>query len=166
MRHVYPRVALTVLLMVSGLAACGPDAEPPAQPIAFDHSKHAANRIDCLQCHLGANKTARAGLPPLDTCASCHFGTIPDHPEVQKVLAHFDDKEPIRWVKVNVIPDSAMVHFQHKPHHDAGIECATCHGDVATMTVARPAVDLADMGFCLDCHRQRDASTDCLTCHH
>ncbi len=82
------------------------------------------------------------------------------------MLAAYDAKEPIRWRKVNVMPKSAMVHFTHRPHARAGVECAECHGDVAAMTVARQVIDTADMGFCLDCHRERRASTDCVACHH
>jgi len=150
------------------LAGCGLGSPPPApeQPIAFNHSRHAEKGIECLQCHVGANKQARAGLIPLSVCASCHYGTIPDHPEVRKVLEAYANKQPIFWRKVNVMPSSAMVHFKHKPHIRAGVESVECHGDVAAMTVVHRAIDTADMGFCVDCHRRREASTDCLTCHH
>ncbi len=146
------------------LAACGPPPAPP-QPIAFDHSRHAAQGIGCLECHEGAARGAQAGLPPLAACASCHFTRSPEHPEVQKVLRHFLDREPILWRKVNVMPASALVRFPHRAHLRAGIDCGQCHGDVAAMTVARRVVATADMGFCLDCHRESGASTDCLSCH-
>lgn len=166
-RRALPSVRLLAAVTAALIAAaCGPSESPPEQPIAFRHAPHAAKGIDCLQCHLGADKVDRAGLPPIDTCASCHFGQIPDHPEVQKVFQHYDDKEPIRWVKVNVMPESAMVHFPHAVHVRAGVECSACHGDVASMGVAEPVIELADMGFCLDCHRQRQATTDCVACHH
>ena len=54
--------------------------------------------------------------------------------------------------------------FNHAPHIRAGVECATCHGDVARQTVAGRNVDLT-MGFCVKCHKTRHASNDCLTCH-
>lgn len=164
--HVRLLLPLPIVLGTLLLAGCGGAEALPPQPVAFDHSKHAANDIGCLRCHQGADRAAQAGLPPLDTCASCHFGRIPDHPEVKKVLAAFEEKRPLRWVKVNLMPSSAMVHFDHQPHVTAGIDCAACHGDVASMTIARPVVDLADMGFCVDCHRERGASVGCVTCHH
>jgi hypothetical protein len=34
------------------------------------------------------------------------------------------------------------------------------------MTVAQQVVDVANMGWCLGCHREQGASVDCLTCHH
>jgi hypothetical protein len=59
-----------------------------------------------------------------------------------------------------------MVHFDHSAHLRAEIECQTCHGDVGQMTLAHQVRDTADMGWCLECHRERQASTDCVTCHH
>ena len=47
----------------------------------------------------------------------------------------------------------------------AKVDCATCHGDVAKGTVATRNVDHT-MGFCVDCHRSKQASNDCLTCHY
>ena len=163
----YPRPLLALLLgvILVGALACGAPPAPP-QPIAFDHSRHAEKGIGCLQCHEGANKAAQAGLPALATCASCHRGVIPDHPEIQKVLVAYDNKEPFLWRKVNVMPTSAMVHFKHKPHARAGVVCRECHGEVEKMTVARRVVNTADMGFCVQCHRKMEASTDCLACHH
>lgn len=149
------------------LGACS-DSPPPApsQPIAFSHQAHAAQDIDCVRCHQGVETQAVAGLPPLSSCAACHRREIPDHPEVVKVMAAFQAREPIVWTKVNAMPATAMIHFKHKPHIRAGVECARCHGDVTQMTVAQRVINTADMGWCLDCHRESEAPTDCLTCHH
>ena len=64
------------------------------------------------------------------------------------------------------MPASGGVRFKHGPHTRAGVSCEACHGDVASMTIAQPVMDLANMGFCLDCHYEMGASVDCLTCHH
>jgi hypothetical protein len=147
------------------LAGCSDP--PPPQPIAFNHQLHSENDITCTRCHQGAETQAEAGLPPLSSCAVCHRRrAVPDHPEVVKFMTLLDNDEPLLWRKVHVLPASAMVHFKHSPHVRAGVECATCHGDVSQMTVARRVVDVADMGWCLSCHRERGASVDCLTCHH
>lgn len=149
------------------LAGCADGAPPPEQPIAFSHQTHDEEDISCDRCHQGAETQAKAGLPPLSSCAVCHRRrAIPDHPEVVKFMASLDAGEPVLWRKVHVMPPSAMVHFKHNAHVRAGIDCSTCHGDVARMTVARQVVDVANMGWCLSCHRENDASVDCLTCHH
>ena len=149
------------------LAGCSEDLPPPpVQPIAFNHMAHVQNEIECTRCHVGVETQAEAGLPPISTCAVCHRREIPDHPEVQRFMTYMENEEPILWRKVHVLPTSAMVHFKHSPHVAAGVECATCHGDVGQMTVAQQMVNVADMGWCIACHQENGASTDCLTCHH
>ena len=150
------------------VAACANDAPapPPAQPVAFDHQKHSAIGMSCTQCHPGAETQARAGLTPIAACATCHRGILPDHPEIVKLMGYLDNNESLRWRRVNVIAPAAMVHFKHKPHARAGVECAACHGDVGQMTVARQVVNTANMTWCIACHQDSNASTDCLTCHH
>ena len=46
----------------------------------------------------------------------------------------------------------------------AAIECATCHGPVATRDVLQKEVSTS-MRTCVECHRGRKASTDCSRCH-
>ncbi len=160
-----PWRALPALALLAGCAEA--PAPAPAQPIAFSHLAHAENDIGCTRCHEGVESQAEAGLPPISSCAVCHRRrAIPDHPEVLKFMGALERDEPVIWSKVNVMRESAMVHFRHDAHTRAGVDCATCHGDVAAMTVAREVVETADMGWCVRCHRENGASVDCLVCHH
>ena len=59
----------------------------------------------------------------------------------------------------------AHVRFDHAPHIRAKVECSTCHGNQKQQQVAVRAVNM-DMGFCVNCHREKQASNDCLTCHY
>ena len=156
----------TVAVIMAGCSDQLPP--PPPQPIAFNHSVHIENEIECTRCHEGVATQAQAGLPAMAECASCHRRQATDHPAVQAFMEQYanGNGEPMVWRKVHVLPTSAMVHFKHSPHIRAGVECSTCHGDVAQMTVAQQVVDVANMGWCLDCHREQGASIDCLTCHH
>jgi len=158
--------ALLVALMAAGCSSEPPP--PPPQPIAFNHSVHAENDIACTRCHQGVETQAQAGLPAMATCATCHRREATDHPAVMAFMEQYanGNGEPMVWRKVNVMPTSAMVHFKHSPHIRAGVECASCHGDVTQMTVAQQVINTASMGWCLDCHKEREASIDCLTCHH
>lgn len=149
------------------LGGCGRSwAEVPEQPVAYSHAVHVEAGLECARCHAGAEENKRAGLPPLATCVSCHRREIPDHPEVQKLLAAWEARTPILWEKVNVIPADAAVQFHHGAHARAGVECSTCHGDLTKMTVAEPYVDVARMGWCVQCHRDSGATDDCLACHY
>jgi hypothetical protein len=160
--------SLAFVIVAAFLAGCSdPPPPPPPQPIAFNHQTHAENDIDCTRCHQGVETQAEAGLPAISSCAVCHRRrAIPDHPEVLKFMEHLETGEPLLWRKVNVMPASAMIHFKHKPHIRAGVDCATCHGDVSQMSVAQRVINTADMGWCVSCHKENEASTDCLTCHH
>ena len=76
------------------------------------------------------------------------------------------------------------------PHVRAGVECQRCHGPVERMRVVgaatgprllndlknlvglRPPSPPLTMGWCLDCHREQNATRsmhaplDCVACHH
>ncbi len=84
------------------------------------------------------------------------------------------ESKSIEWVKVHNLPD--FVFFSHKPHISAGVACADCHGDVASMIRVKQTESLS-MGWCLDCHKKDHLLTDaapertqllldCATCHY
>src|SRR5215469_8664522 len=136
----------------------------PVQPMAFPHSKHIANGMRCMTCHIGVNKGAVAGIPSVKLCMGCHELLATDRPEVKKLTAYYNSGLDISWMRVYGFASSAHVQFNHSPHIRAGIDCSHCHGDVANMTIAVRAVKI-DMGFCIRCHRAKQVSTDCVTCH-
>jgi hypothetical protein len=136
----------------------------PVQPIAFPHNRHIANGIDCTTCHIGVDKGAVAGIPSAKLCMTCHEIFATDRPEIKKLTAYYNSGLDISWQRVYGFASSAHVKFNHSPHIRAGIDCSRCHGNVANMTVAVRAVNI-DMGFCISCHRSKQVSTDCITCH-
>ena len=97
--------------------------------------------------------------------------------------------EPIDWERVHRVPDH--VQFAHEPHigfftdlsGDSDVQqevvrradersitlveasCTICHGTVRSMEKVKQERSLK-MGDCVDCHRDNDAPTDCLTCHY
>ena len=138
----------------------------PAQPIAFVHQVHAdVAELSCTDCHTSASLGARAGIPDIRTCWGCHEQILPDHPEIRKLRGYRDWGEDIPWQRVYGWTDEAHVRFNHAPHVRAKVECATCHGNVAGMSVAERVVEHT-MGFCVDCHNQNKVSNDCQTCHY
>lgn len=137
----------------------------PEQPIEFSHRIHAGdNEIPCLYCHVQATRSTSAGVPSVNKCMGCHNQVGLDRPQIQLLTNHWETREPIEWVKVHDLPD--FVHFTHKRHVAAGIECQECHGPVETMDVVSREAPL-EMGLCLACHRDNDVEhgTDCWTCH-
>jgi len=153
------RMNLRWLIVLYSLAALA------EQPILFPHNRHAAIGLDCLDCHSTADTRAAAGMPSLRKCMLCHEKLAIEKPEVKKVRDYATRKLEIPWVRVYQFSPAALVKFRHAPHVRANIQCTTCHGAMAKATVAELEVKHT-MGTCVGCHRQRNASQDCLTCHY
>ena len=137
----------------------------PVQPINFSHKIHAGDfEIPCMYCHVQARRSITAGVPSVSKCVGCHSQVATERPQIRKLMNYWDNKEPIPWIKVHDLPD--FVHFSHKRHVAAGLECQTCHGPVETMEVISREAPLK-MGLCLQCHKQLEVENglDCWTCH-
>jgi hypothetical protein len=133
------------------------------QPMAFGHDLHAGRlSIDCRYCHRAAESSTVAGVPSLHLCMGCHRNLSTQSPSMAVLLDHWNRREPIRWVRLQQLPD--FVYFTHERHLAHGLECTTCHGQVQQMSTTPRAPSL-EMGWCLACHEQRNASRDCWTCH-
>jgi Cytochrome c7 and related cytochrome c len=135
------------------------------QPIPFPHKTHIAKKAVCTDCHETVEKGPIAGIPSVKTCMICHDQIATDHPLIKQVASYSQKGIEIPWQRVYGFTHEAHVRFQHAPHIRANVDCAACHGDVANQTVAERVVD-HNMGFCVNCHRQKGASNDCLTCHY
>ena len=136
----------------------------PKQPISFSHRVHAGiKEIQCEFCHSYVNRSAHPGIPPVEKCLYCHNYVITHHPEIRKEHHYFDTKTSTPWVKANYIPEH--VFFKHERHIKKQIQCAECHGDVASMD--RIKGTKFKMQFCVDCHTIKQANLDCwLGCHN
>jgi hypothetical protein len=141
----------------------------PDQPIAFSHELHAGtNKIPCMYCHTSADRSVDAGIPSVQTCAGCHIpGGVPmvraDRPGVKQLVAYWQNKQAIPWVRIHDLPDH--VHFPHMRHVKAGVTCQECHGAVETMAKVEQVAPM-QMGWCLECHKQKKARIDCSVCHY
>ena len=175
------RVAVLIgALAVFSLAVYGVSAsqKSPEQPIQFTHKLHVGLGVQCLYCHPGALRGPSPGLPTINKCWGCHQ-------QVAKTLtsdllkpmrdridpATGQPKEGFVWIPVAQVPD--FVHFTHRPHIAAGVNCEDCHGDMTKVTIAENP-QIMNMGWCLNCHKQKAGEdeekliklTDCGTCHY
>jgi hypothetical protein len=124
---------------------------PLDQPVPFSHKHHVSELgIDCRYCHTGVEKSAFAGLPPTETCMTCHSQIWRDAPMLEPVRASFRENKPLRWARVNDLPD--FVFFNHSIHVHQGIGCVECHGPIDKMPITWRGESLY-MKWCLDCHR-------------
>ena len=125
------------------------------QPVPFSHRHHAGELgIDCRYCHTSVEKSSFAGLPPTQTCMSCHSQIWTNASMLEPVRASYRDDVSISWTRVNALPQ--FVYFDHSIHVSKGVGCTTCHGPVADMPLMYRAGTLY-MSWCLNCHRQPQA---------
>jgi hypothetical protein len=135
------------------------------QPFPFPHKTHVEKKVGCTEyCHESVTKGPVAGLPSLKTCMICHESIATDRPLIQQITAMSKQGIDMAWQRVYGYPNASHVRFNHAPHLRAKVECSTCHGSIDQQTVAQRNRDL-NMGFCVDCHKSRQASNECLTCH-
>jgi hypothetical protein len=160
-------------------AAWDENAEGPKQPIPFSHKHHAGlYQIDCQYCHTATDRSRAAGVPSVEVCMGCHSQFQPSYDElegIQILKGYWERKEPIPWVQIHRLPE--YVKFRHNRHIQAGVECQRCHGPVEKMDKLAmmdethwwpwllPTKTL-EMGWCINCHRENNASQDCLKCHY
>lgn len=133
----------------------------PVQPIPFSHKLHMTLGLQCSTCH--QNTGVRMTFPTTAKCMSCHKTIGQNLPAIEKLAEYEKTGKPIPWVRVYVLLKG--VTWTHRKHLDAGVQCETCHGPVATMVVVREATGITAMSVCRNCHKMNDAPTTCQTCH-
>jgi hypothetical protein len=123
----------------------------PRQPVPYSHKLHAGELgMDCRYCHNYVEESPHANIPPTQTCMNCHTIILPESEKMLPVLESWASKTPIEWIRIHNLPDYA--YFDHSAHLSAGVGCASCHGNVASMVEVYQVKPLS-MGWCLDCHR-------------
>jgi hypothetical protein len=124
---------------------------PPPQPVPFSHRHHVSGLgLDCRYCHSAFEDSPRAGLPPTETCMTCHSQIWTGAPMLAAVRESLARHAPLVWNRVARLPD--YVYFRHDIHVAKGVGCVTCHGRIDQMALSYREKPLT-MGFCLDCHR-------------
>ena len=134
----------------------------------------------CLFCHKTITGEANLEIAKL----LAHAGLDPSGQEDPSILPN-----PIDWKRVHRLPDH--VQFVHEAHirfftdkdgtgklqQDVRVRaeeqnislveaaCTVCHGKIREMVKVKQERTLK-MGDCVDCHRDNDAPTDCVTCHY
>lgn len=122
------------------------------QPVPFSHKHHVTGiGLDCRYCHTSVEESAFAGIPPTETCMTCHSQVWADAPLLQPVRESFQNNVPMQWNRVHDLPDFAF--FNHSIHLHKGIGCTSCHGQVDQMPLMWKENTL-NMEWCLDCHRE------------
>jgi hypothetical protein len=130
------------------------------QPVKFVHGPHVQKLgMNCLYCHSQANKASDPGNAAVATCMGCHTVVATAKPEIKKLTAIYNKKQPVQWNRVHKVPD--YVNFPHMRHVNAGVTCQSCHGQIqaqgadgAEAASYKPVEQYAslNMGWCINCH--------------
>ncbi|MCB9898565.1 MAG: cytochrome c3 family protein [Planctomycetes bacterium] len=130
--------------------------------VAFPHALHVDAGLGCEDCHAGASAGEYVHAEAA-TCAMCHEDIDAEQPDATRhstnVLAAALAAEAERPARTE------DVQFSHAPHAKAGLACADCHGDVASSTTLATVERPERMADCTTCHTERQAPTECRTCH-
>ncbi len=146
----------------------------PTQPIFYRHDVHAGQyQMDCRYCHFAVEISSSPGMPTMSTCMGCHIIAGAGNPEVEKLRTAWNEREPVEWVEVHRL--GSFVRFPHNRHVQSDLgpfegkgptdKCVECHGMVSEMPQVYQVATLK-MGWCLDCHKESEASIDCTVCHY
>ena len=169
---------------LSHAAALDEDTPGLVQPIPFSHKHHAGEfGIDCQYCHSGTDRSPSAGVPSVETCMGCHSQFPASYDElsgIRTLKEHWESRNsenprPIEWLQVHRVPEH--VQFRHNRHVQAGVDCERCHGQVEKFDKVFMQEDTKwwpwglptqtlEMGWCIQCHREKQVSQDCYTCHY
>ena len=121
------------------------------QPVPFSHEHHVAGLgLDCRYCHTSVEESGFAGIPPTETCMTCHSQVWTNAAMLEPVRESYRSGRPLRWNRVHDLPD--FVYFNHSIHVAKGVGCESCHGRVDRMPLMYQASTL-QMEWCLECHR-------------
>jgi Zn ribbon nucleic-acid-binding protein len=135
----------------------------PMQPVPFNHKQHAGTlKMPCEYCHTLSRSGETLLIPRASFCMQCHQTIATDNPGVQKLAEYAKTDRTIPWVRIYELP--SFVSFSHKVHLQHGAACEQCHGAVAERVQLYKESDIS-MATCVNCHRARQASIDCSTCH-
>ena len=120
------------------------------QPVPFSHKHHVGELgLDCRYCHTSVEVSSSAGMPPTETCMTCHSQIWTNSEMLEPVRASYTNSKSISWTRVNAVPD--FVYFNHSIHVAKGVGCTTCHGPIGEMNITWRGQTLY-MRWCLECH--------------
>lgn len=138
---------------------------PAPDPRPFNHEAHVVRGVSCVDCHEGAEKEIKAGMPSKAFCMNCHddLDKEKDKPLEKKVAWFLGEGGDVRWADFGRQKDE--VKFSHAAHQRAKVSCTECHAGMDKNTGLLPQGPQR-MASCVSCHeKQAPAKNECSSCH-
>ncbi|HJO15263.1 MAG TPA: cytochrome c3 family protein, partial [Phycisphaerales bacterium] len=74
----------------------------PKQPIPFSHKIHAGQLgMDCRYCHNTVEVTAKAAIPPTQTCMNCHTQIHPESENLAPLWESYRIGRAVQWKRIH-----------------------------------------------------------------
>ena len=129
---------------------------------------HCKSLAKSLRKYFSTTKLIERNKPDLNSeWIILDYNSIVVHIFTEELREYYQQGMSIPWVRIYKVADH--VHFPHMRHvnEDAGaLACTECHGEVTEIEYIEEVEQPLTMGWCLDCHRENDASRDCAVCHY
>jgi len=155
-----------------GLTACAvffPPEEPlvPGREGRFPHAIHVGDEVgmECVDCHESAESGAKASMPDLELCETCHDEDTDQGRPKARTPAGFvlEGEQEATWSSVTSL--SVESTFDHGKHFQAGVACEECHPGVAESDEVSRDLHVG-MDACIQCHEKKEvAGVGCKQCH-
>jgi len=152
---------VTAALALAACAALQVKEARLASMLRFSHEKHAAEGIECGDCHDGIEESKGLAkgrhIPTKETCQGCHE----DEVEKKCDLCHIGADQQVKLSR-----PQRKLHFSHAAHQERDKEgCKGCHP--AALTSRTPGQKLiTDMAGCANrCHKADLEQLRCSKCH-
>ncbi|MBK7642618.1 MAG: cytochrome c3 family protein [Planctomycetes bacterium] len=153
--------SLTALLGLAGCAIIG-SLQSDVKPFSFSHKLHIEDQgLGCTDCHLKSDTDERPTIPNAKQCALCHNDIDAQKPPEKQIAQLFEGNE---FKAHDYSRQSEEIVFPHLKHATLDLECTACHAAVATSEMVTPELKIG-MDTCVACHQQKNAPTECSTCH-
>ena len=137
---------------------------PPPTPRPFNHEAHTVRGIGCADCHEGAEKEVKAGMPSKAFCMNCHedLDKEKDKPLEKKVAWFHNEAGDVAWADYGKQKED--IKFSHGVHMGKAA-CVDCHAGIDKNTGLLPHGPQR-MTACMSCHQEKaPAKLDCAVCH-
>ena len=73
----------------------------PVQPIPYSHAMHVGELgLDCRYCHTSVEGTAKANIPPTQTCMNCHDRILTESEKLQPLRESHQTGRSVEWVRM------------------------------------------------------------------
>src|SRR5207248_1680800 len=81
------------------------------QPVQFSHQHHVSGLgIDCRYCHSSVEFAPSAGMPPTETCMTCHSQIWTHAPMLAPVRQSLAENKPLPWTRGRTLSACTACH--------------------------------------------------------